>query len=215
MDQVLSDSVSGARDYDLNYRILLPDTSEKIIHAIAEVVRDEAGKPVMLRGTVQDITNRIEAEQSLKQSSESLRQANQRLEEARNRAEAANRAKTEFLANMSHEIRTPMTAVLGFSDILLMSPDLSPSEQRDFLAGIQKNGKTLLGLIDDILDLTRIEADRLPLEKADCPLPQVIDDVIAAVQVQARQKGLSLDVDYQYPLPETICTDRDACGRCL
>ena len=123
-------------------------------------------------------------------------------------AEAANRAKSQFLANMSHEIRTPMTAVLGFAEVLATSPDLSPGEQRDFLEGIQNNGKTLLGLIDDILDLSRIEADRLPLQKAVFPVRQIVDDVMSAVQIQAEQKGLSLDVDYQFPLPETICTDR-------
>ena len=102
-------------------------------------------------------------------------------------AEAANRAKSEFLANMSHEIRTPMTAILGFSD-LLASPTCPTSEQREFLAGIRRNGKALLDLISDILDLSRIEADRLTLEKADCPLRQIIDDVMSVVQVQARRR---------------------------
>ena len=88
-----------------------------------------------------------------------------RIAQAQARADAANRAKSEFLANMSHEIRTPMTAILGFSDVLCMCPELSPGEQRTFLEEIQKNGKALLALIDDILDLSRIEADRLPLEK--------------------------------------------------
>ena len=121
-------------------------------------------------------------------------------------AEAANRAKSEFLANMSHEIRTPMTAILGFCD-LLASPNLPYQEQREFLAGIQRNGKALLELISDILDLSRIEADRLTLEKVDYPLPQIIDDVLSVVQVRAEQKGLALEVDYAFPLPETIHTD--------
>jgi signal transduction histidine kinase/CheY-like chemotaxis protein/HPt (histidine-containing phosphotransfer) domain-containing protein len=121
-------------------------------------------------------------------------------------AEAANRAKSEFLANMSHEIRTPMTAILGFSD-LLASPNLPYQEQREFLSGIQRNGKALLELISDILDLSRIEADRLTLERIDCPLRQVIDDVLSVVQVRAEEKGLRLDVDYNFPLPETLHTD--------
>ena len=156
-------------------------------------VRDENGTITHFVAVLTDITLHKRAEEELLH--------------AKAAAEAANRAKSEFLANMSHEIRTPMTAVLGFSDVLLMSPDLSPGEQRDFLEGIQKNGKALLGLIDDILDLSRIEADRLPLQKTDYPVRRIIDDVISAVQVQAEQKGLSLDVDYQHPLPETICTD--------
>jgi signal transduction histidine kinase/CheY-like chemotaxis protein/HPt (histidine-containing phosphotransfer) domain-containing protein len=121
-------------------------------------------------------------------------------------AEAANRAKSEFLANMSHEIRTPMTAILGFSD-LLTSPNLPYQEQREFLAGIQRNGKALLELISDILDLSRIEADRLTLDRMDCPLQQIIDDVLSVVQVRAEQKGLALELDYAFPLPETIHAD--------
>jgi PAS domain S-box-containing protein len=134
------------------------------------------------------------------------RRAERDLVHAKIAAEAANRAKSEFLANMSHEIRTPMTAILGFSD-LLAAPDLTGQEQRDFLAGIQRNGKALLELINDILDLSRIEADRLTLEKADCPLRQILDDVLSVVQVRAEQKGLALRVDCEFPLPETIHTD--------
>ncbi|MGA2030872.1 MAG: ATP-binding protein [Thermoguttaceae bacterium] len=134
------------------------------------------------------------------------KQAEQDLVHAKIAAEAANRAKSEFLANMSHEIRTPMTAILGFCD-LLASPNLPYREQREFLTGIQRNGKALLELISDILDLSRIEADRLTLETAACPLLQIIDDVLSVVQLRAKEKGLSLDVDYAFPLPETIRTD--------
>ena len=134
------------------------------------------------------------------------KRAEKSLERAKEAAEAANRAKSEFLANMSHEIRTPMTAILGFTD-LLVSPDLAHDEQAEFLEGIRRNGKALLELIGDILDLSRMEADKLTLEKIDCPLQPIIDDVMSITRVQAREKGLELKIDRESPLPESIHTD--------
>jgi signal transduction histidine kinase/CheY-like chemotaxis protein len=152
------------------------------------------GEIIGVIGMVREITDQRHADDSLLA--------------AKDAAEAANRAKSQFLANMSHELRTPMTAIMGFSDILMMSPEALPPEQQEFLQGIQRNSQALLRLIDDILDLSRIEADRLPVEKTDCALQEVIDDALSAVQTQAQGKGLSLDVDYQFPVPKTIYTDR-------
>ena len=195
LDYFRNDVLRKHKPFDREYRIVrFGDKQVRWVHGLGRLEFDATGHPTVMFGTIQDITERKLAEQELGR--------------AKLAAEAASRAKSEFLANMSHEIRTPMTAVLGFSDLLQTCPDLSPGEQRDLLDRIQRNGKALLGLIDGILHLSRIEAGRLPLEKADWPLPQIIDDVIAAVQVQAKQKGLSLDVDYQYPLPKTIRTDR-------
>jgi PAS domain S-box-containing protein len=158
-------------------------------------LRNSKGEIIGVIGTVRDVTEQKRAEVTLRVAKEA--------------AEAASRAKSEFLANMSHELRTPMTAIMGFADILMMSSPLSPDEQQEFLEGIQSNSQALLRLIDDILDLSRIEADRMPVEKADCPLQDVIDEVVAAVRTKAGEKGLSLTVNYQLPLPKTIYTDRD------
>ena len=148
----------------------------------------------------------LELECQVQARTAELLAANKSLEKLVQVAEAANRAKSEFLANMSHEIRTPMTAILGFSD-LLATPNLPAGEQRELLEGVQRNGKALLELITDILDLSRIEADKLSLQMADCSLRQIIDDVISTEQVAATQKKLVLETDYEFPLPETIHTD--------
>ncbi len=87
-----------------------------------------------------------------------------------------------------------MTAIVGFSD-LLMTANVSPDEQRQFLEAIRRNGDALLELINGILDLARIEADRLCVEEADVPFEQIIDDAVSAVRIPARQKGLALDLD--------------------
>ena len=125
-----------------------------------------------------------------------IKQTEDFLKRAKEAAEAANRAKSEFLANMSHEIRTPMTAILGFSD-LLASNNLSHDERRQFLEGIRRNGTALLDLINDILDLSKIEAEKIILERAAYPLRPIIDDVLSMVKTSVMKKGLSLVVDYQ------------------
>ncbi len=166
--------------------------------------QDRQGQKRLCLAAVVDVTQQ-------KHADEALTLAKSMAEQAKAKAEAANRAKSEFLANMSHEIRTPMTAILGFTD-LLASPNLLCREQREFLVGIQRNGRALLELIGDILDLSRIEADRLTPEMADCTLQQIIDDVLSVVQVRAAEKGLSLEVSHVSPLPEIIRTD-PACLR--
>ncbi|MCY2989764.1 MAG: response regulator [Planctomycetota bacterium] len=155
-----------------------------------------------------------QAERKLQASEEYLRAANTRLEQAvaraeelAVRAETANRAKSEFLANMSHELRTPLTAILGYSELLETGEELSPTEQCEFLQSIQHSGAALLAIINDILDLARIEADRLHLHKTDCPLQPILDEVLAVATMEAAKKSLSLQVAYSLPVPATVYTD--------
>jgi PAS domain S-box-containing protein len=195
--------VSEGRHFEITYRIRTASGEQRWVWE--QGVAIGAGNEV-LEGFITDITDRQRAEDELRAANARLEQAVARAEELAVRAEAANRAKSQFLANMSHEIRTPMTAILGFAE-LLASSDLSSEEQCEFLAAIRENGQALLDLIGDILDLSQIEADRMMLEKADCPLRQVIDSVLGMLRLRAEQKGLGLDVDYAFPLPETIYTD--------
>jgi len=129
------------------------------------------------------------------------------LRRAKAAAETANQAKSQFLANMSHEIRTPMTAMLGFTDLLVQT-DCSAEEQREYLGIVQQSGRALLQLIDDVLDLAKIEAGRIAPQMAECALVQAVEEITSLMRVRARQKNLSLDLHYHDPLPLVIRTDQ-------
>lgn len=129
------------------------------------------------------------------------------LEESKKAAEAANVAKTEFLARMSHEIRTPMNAILGFADVLRRGMDSDPHERQDYLNIIHSSGEHLLDLINDILDLSKIEAGRLQVELiTESPL-KIVSDVISVLKVRADEKSIGLKHEIQGEVPETIQTD--------
>ena len=126
-------------------------------------------------------------------------------EKARVEAEAANRAKSEFLANMSHEIRTPMSAILGYADIL--SAHLDDPDNLTSVQIIRQNGQHLLGLINDILDLSKIEAGRLGIEQKHVALAGLFAETHSLMAVRAAEKGLAFDVELDGELPETIESD--------
>lgn len=121
-------------------------------------------------------------------------------------AESANQAKSLFLANMSHEIRTPLTAVLGFAENLL-DPDCSESERISATETILRNGHHLLQLINDILDLSKIEAERLEIERLRFSPGEIAADVISALKVRANSKQIDLNLAYDGPIPDTIESD--------
>jgi len=213
LEEVLKKATETGEPYDLESLFIPSGSKDKIwVRSLGKAVYS-GGKIVKLAGTFQNIDKYKRAEEALRRAKEDLERANAYLEQAAARAnelatqaEAANIAKSEFLANMSHEIRTPMTAILGFSD-LLMDPRLSRHEQQDFLQGIQRNGQALLKLINDILDISKIETGKLAMEPVKCSIQQVIDDTLSIIKIRAEQKGLSLDVEYAEPLPKTIVTD--------
>ena len=124
---------------------------------------------------------------------------------AKEAAEAANQAKSAFLANISHEIRTPMTAILGFSDILL--GDATRQEANEAAGIIKRNGEYLLAIINDILDLSKIETGKFEITTSLCSPDQIAADVLSTMKVGADAKGLSLSLDFEGDVPENIQTD--------
>ena len=135
-----------------------------------------------------------------------LKQARDQLQTAKERSEAASIAKTEFLANMSHEIRTPMTAIMGFTENLL-DPDQPPADRLAAIHTVRHNGEHLLQIINDILDISKIEAGKMEVERIPCRPTDLVGDVRDLMIVRAQQKQISFDIEYDGALPDTIVSD--------
>ena len=158
----------------------------------ASTMRDAAGRPLAIITVGKDITQRKQIERDLL--------------EAKIAAEAANRAKSAFLANMSHEIRTPMTAILGYAD-LLSRPKQSEAERQQRLSTIRRNGQHLLTLINDVLDVSKVEAGRMTIETIPCGPVALVSEVCSLLSVRAAEKKLAFTAKYAGPVPETIQSD--------
>jgi signal transduction histidine kinase/DNA-binding response OmpR family regulator len=130
------------------------------------------------------------------------------LSAAKELAESANRAKSEFLANMSHELRTPLNGILGFTELLVRGGDRGNEHDRlDFLETIRKSGKRLLQLLNDLLDLSKIEAGQLQVELIQCSPDAVLAEVISVQRVPAQKKSVALDYRWESRIPVTIQSD--------
>jgi signal transduction histidine kinase/CheY-like chemotaxis protein/tetratricopeptide (TPR) repeat protein len=161
-----------------------------------------------LERIVQERTSALEARATeLRATADSLRSTQHELAAARDTAEQASKAKSEFLARMSHEIRTPIGAVLGFTELLLKGDAPLTTEQRSFLQRVLSNGNHLHRLLNDLLDLSRIEARELTIETIEVAPYRLLFDVLSALQSKAIDKNLRLSLRVANQIPESIRTD--------
>lgn len=178
VNQAYSNSLVTRMPYEITHRLLMSDDRIKWVTEKCVSTFDAAGKPLQSRGMVQDITEHKQAEQALML--------------ARDEAERANRAKSAFLSSMSHELRTPMNAILGYSQLMQLDeafPDNHKPGVKEMLAA----GYHLLSLIDDVLDLSRIESGRLQLTMESVEVCAVVDECLKLVNAMAIKRNIRLD----------------------
>lgn len=180
------------RSLEYEFRQRAPERDFIWIQMRARIVaRTPDGRPARVVGTQSDVTDRRRALEA---------------EAERAAADEANRAKSQFLANMSHELRTPLNGVLGYAQILQRDPAMGP-KQRECLEAIESCGQHLLTLINDVLDLSKIEAGRMEVRQEVCDLPRLLTDVGHVVRQRAEAKGLRFDLLMSPQVPRGVLTD--------
>jgi PAS domain S-box-containing protein len=188
---IVEQAMQTGAPYEVDLEQSSTDGLRRWVVARGEAVRDGNGRIVGLRGTVQQITERKQAENALLL--------------AKAEAESANRAKGEFLATMSHEIRTPMNGVIGFTDLLLDTA--LDQQQRKFVEMLKSSGHTLLTVINDILDYSKIESGKVSLEIVECNAEHLVQEQVALFDPQSRSRGLALEVIRHPAASPLILTD--------
>ena len=174
---------------------LAKDGTELDVSITASVLRDDNGEVIGFSKIVRDIR--------------SFKVAQAELDLARRTAEDANQSKSEFLANMSHEIRTPMTAILGFADVLDTDGDfcINPSFARGAIQTIRSNANHLLTIINDILDMSKIDAGKMTTERIEIAPTMIVEEVASLMQPQAVGKGIYVEIHYDSEIPTRIKSD--------
>ena len=205
VNKAYTDSVKNKTPYNIVHRLLLKDGTLKYVNERCETFYNKKGQPVRSLGTVQDVTELKRAEGKLKkwsqelekrvrQRTKELEQRSQELAEANVSLEEMSSHKSQFLANMSHELRTPLNSIIGYTKLMLDGLEGKiTEEQRKNLETVYRNSQGLLALINDLLDLSKIEAGRMTVDDEAFTVAELLDDVMPAVERLAEVKGLALE----------------------
>ncbi len=185
-------AIAEHRDLDFEFRCIRPDGLTRWLKVKGRANYDAMGTATKISGTILDVTR----EKFHQKTTEDALQA----------AQSANDLKSNFLASMSHEIRTPLGAILGFTE-LLRDPNVTPAEQEEYLKVITRNGETLSQLINDILDLSKVEAGHMNIENIRFSLATAVEEVATLLRNRAEKKGIELAIVFNGPLPTHINSD--------
>ncbi len=201
--------ISDSDDYSIRVQTDANDELGELYWSFNRMVEQvQVSREELVRGQ-DDLERRVEDRtRRLQEEIEHRERVQRELLRAKEAAEAANHAKSSFLANMSHEIRTPLNAILGFTDLLRRGVDRGDeAERRDFLETVHHSGEHLLTLINDILDLSKIEAGQMEYEQIRFSPHQIIAEVMSVMRARAQQKGLALEYNWYGQVPESIESD--------
>ncbi|MDL2354584.1 MAG: ATP-binding protein, partial [Pseudomonadota bacterium] len=203
-------ALRGERNFACEFGVVWPDGTRRCVRGLARVLRDIAGRPLRMVGVNFDITERRLAEQELMLHRAHLEtivaERTADLSVAVAQAQAANRAKSVFLANMSHELRTPLNAILGFAQLLRNDSGLT-GESRKNVVTINRAGEHLLALINDVLEISRIEAGRRELRVGPFDLQAMLDELDDLMRQRARDKALAFELECADGLPPFVLGD--------
>jgi len=190
--QTVQAALQNKEPFELTYRIITKNGQLKWVWEQGQGVFDRSGELIALEGLINDITEQKQTEIALQQAKE--------------RAEVANQAKSTFLASMSHELRTPLNGILGFAQILLRDSSIT-SKQQHGLEVIEQSGHHLLNLINDVLDLAKVESGKIELYKTDFNLPSLLGGVSEIIKIRAQDQDINFYLEYANDLPNEVHGD--------